>query len=296
MEEIGHKFRVSNVEGKGAGWIATKNIQRGELIWTESPILNPMGHFAFLGAINKAVNDLSKKNQKLFESLYDPEDGGEEAMKNVRIWNTNATGWGIYVTASRLNHSCQPNVIWSSDDDNPPHRLEVRALRDVSLGEELTVSYIKMSDLLPKEKRQQKLSQWGFVCCCTLCSLEEMQVKKNDEARIVVGLGIKKMDDFLDSLMMTMPQDLQIKFMMKLGLKCLKLVETDLAEDAGTATLMVLKSLAVLSALAQMYGVKVPGCENHRFYRDRAWEEAKLLGEMFLSNCKAMDFEIGQFV
>ena len=76
MEEIGHKFRVSNVEGKGAGWIATKNIQRGELIWTESPILNPMGHFAFLGAINKAVNDLSKKNQKLFESLYDPEDGG----------------------------------------------------------------------------------------------------------------------------------------------------------------------------------------------------------------------------
>ena len=63
MEEVGHRFKISNVEGKGVGWITTKNIQRGEKIWTESPILNSIGQFALLGTINKAVNGIVKLNK-----------------------------------------------------------------------------------------------------------------------------------------------------------------------------------------------------------------------------------------
>ena len=118
----------------------------------------------------------------------------------------------------------------------------------------------------------------GFDCCCLLCSLEEMQVMKNDEARNVVDQAIEQMDGFLDSLEMTMPQKLRIKFMVKLGLKSLKLVESELADDAGPVTLKVLKCMAVLSALAQSCRVQVPGCENHRIYQERAWQEAEMLG------------------
>jgi hypothetical protein len=47
--------------------------------------------------------------------------------------------------------------------------LEVRVIRAVSAGDELTISYTDV--LFPPRRRQAKLlSQYGFLCNCTACA------------------------------------------------------------------------------------------------------------------------------
>ena len=50
--------------------------------------------------------------------------------------------------------------------------LELRAIRDIRKGEEITVNYISVEGrYCDKHTRQQKLAEgWGFKCCCSLCT------------------------------------------------------------------------------------------------------------------------------
>ena len=78
-------------------------------------------------------------------------------------------GSAHYPTIARLNHSCDPNVDWRAVDGT--NEIEVYALRDISHGEELFISYIDQS--LPKPARQTQLwSLYGFTCECRKCQLE----------------------------------------------------------------------------------------------------------------------------
>ena len=74
-------------------------------------------------------------------SLNDPDKNGDPAFRNNRIYQNNVLSNGLFVVISRLNHSCQPSVIWSSDVDSPPFLKEVRALRDIPAGAEMTACY-----------------------------------------------------------------------------------------------------------------------------------------------------------
>ncbi|KAK7202317.1 SET domain containing protein [Novymonas esmeraldas] len=79
-------------------------------------------------------------------------------------------GQGIYGVGCLFNHSCDPNVIvqYSSANDET---LSVVALRDVAVGEELTISYIDTS--LPVAVRQQQLQEhYLFECGCSRCVQE----------------------------------------------------------------------------------------------------------------------------
>ncbi|XP_071489148.1 N-lysine methyltransferase SMYD2-like [Diadema antillarum] len=73
-------------------------------------------------------------------------------------------GEAIYLRASLLNHSCEPNCTFVFDG----RRLSVRAIRRIEAGEECSISYV--STLLPTRLRQEKLrSVYGFVCQCQRC-------------------------------------------------------------------------------------------------------------------------------
>ena len=83
-------------------------------------------------------------------------------------------GISHYSTATKMNHSCDPNVIlvyetrgWGRDH---PLVAYCVALRDIAQGEELTISYITSED--PYEKRQADLANYGFICTCSKCSRE----------------------------------------------------------------------------------------------------------------------------
>ena len=123
-------------------------------------------------------------------------------------------------------------------------------------------------------------------------------MEKNDNIKKEVAQGIQQIEVFLDSLQQILPQKKQVKYMVQLGLKSLRLVETNLASDVGTGPIIlrVLRRMAVLSALADAYRVTDTGCENPRYYRDQAWREAEMLGEMFLTDCLTMDQEMEKFI
>ena len=76
-------------------------------------------------------------------------------------------GYALYPSASYFNHSCDPNLgkkqvgrVW-----------EVRAVRDVGVGEECCISYLGGDEesLGVGERRERLSGSWGFWCGCRRC-------------------------------------------------------------------------------------------------------------------------------
>ncbi|KAF3765715.1 SET domain-containing protein [Cryphonectria parasitica EP155] len=72
-------------------------------------------------------------------------------------------GDGLFLTFSRINHSCEPNAAW--DTGRKAGVMEVRARRQIQAGEEITISYIGQLDR-PVAERRSRLRRWGFDCQC----------------------------------------------------------------------------------------------------------------------------------
>lgn len=73
-------------------------------------------------------------------------------------------GTGIYLSCSLINHSCVPNCIAVFDR----LQLNIRTLRDLKEGEELTISYVEQ--LAPSYDRQDELQNiYRFKCDCPAC-------------------------------------------------------------------------------------------------------------------------------
>ena len=96
-------------------------------------------------------------------------------------------GVAHYSTVSKMNHSCEPNVIlvyksrgWGRDH---PLVAYVVALRDIQEGEELMISYIDSEDV-SYEKRQAALANYGFVCECSKCEIENAPLLDKAEGMV----------------------------------------------------------------------------------------------------------------
>lgn len=90
---------------------------------------------------------------------------------------------GCFPLGSLLNHSCDPNclILYSGK------MQVVRACRDVSVGQELTQSYL--DPLLPKSERQKRLqAKYRFDCICNRCLGME-----------IAGNGFSLFDGIFDS-------------------------------------------------------------------------------------------------
>jgi len=107
-----------------------------------------------------------------------PELHVEEAWRFLRIVECNTfqvpRGDGrvdveLLLATARLNHSCFPNALRGPGKE--AGTTEVRALRPVPVGQELTISYIGEELLFrPTSERQARLqAQWQFLCGCERC-------------------------------------------------------------------------------------------------------------------------------
>lgn len=160
---------------QGLGLFATTFIERGTLVISEEPLLKIPGHEAYLvwGPYSRLGNAEKAAYDSLhsFEADYlnfdqasrtrlvdytddnlDEEDIDEMVTDHCRVMAIFATNnflippseLGIFVTASRLNHSCVPNVHHSY---NPTLKsATVYAIRDIEPNEELLTSYIVCED------------------------------------------------------------------------------------------------------------------------------------------------------
>lgn len=77
-------------------------------------------------------------------------------------------GIGLYVTAAAINHSCDPNCCQTFDTSSAS--LSIRAVRNISEGEEITIAYIDIGKPTYL-RRSELLLSYGFRCSCSRCSL-----------------------------------------------------------------------------------------------------------------------------
>ncbi|XP_025958444.2 histone-lysine N-methyltransferase SMYD3 isoform X1 [Dromaius novaehollandiae] len=82
-------------------------------------------------------------------------------------------GVGLYPSMSLLNHSCDPNCVIVFEG----YQLLLRSIREIQIGEELTISYIE--SLMPTSERQKHLMrQYCFECDCLLCQNQDKDAEK----------------------------------------------------------------------------------------------------------------------
>ena len=73
----------------------------------------------------------------------------------------------LFLTASRINHSCVPNADHFFGDESGWKSFV--ATRDITEGEEITISYIDNSE--SRTERQRRLKHWAIDCQCPGCDV-----------------------------------------------------------------------------------------------------------------------------
>ena len=81
-------------------------------------------------------------------------------------------GRAIYLSASKVNHSCDPNAIVSfGDGATNLCQLKIQCVKGpIEKGTEITISYGPLASVHSKEDRLKKLKEgYQFECKCSAC-------------------------------------------------------------------------------------------------------------------------------
>ena len=236
-------YEVKQIEGKGLGFVAVKNISKGSLILKETPQMprvkgveapnpNVQGSIeahekALKIWVHKVVSLFSEMNpadQEEYMKLHygdensfgirhhDPNKADEIVMINkiIGIYIRNNFQNGLSIKTSRLNHSCKPNAINSNVANSEFN--EVRAICNIKAGQEITISYKEgdggLFGLRTTRSRQKILQDWGFTCICEFCQESE------DDERTTIQSEIQELIGEVENLQPETPE------------KCRKMIDT----------------------------------------------------------------------
>ncbi|KZV56960.1 hypothetical protein F511_14968 [Dorcoceras hygrometricum] len=142
-----------------------------------------------IGSFTDSDISSEKLDMERMLSILDVNSILEDAISaKVLGKNVDYQGVGLWVLASFINHSCDPNVRRLHIGDH----VVVHASRDVKAGEELTYAYFDI--LLPINNRREMATTWGFSCRCKRCKFEENIFLKQDMRDIDMVFGKKVVD------------------------------------------------------------------------------------------------------
>lgn len=209
MNAIREPYKVRGRKNRGKALLATRDIQRGELIICEAPLLRlpPIpedlvhhGHFLTANRLHNCEKTVTAAIMKMSASQKDDfgnlhPDGATDLSKIA----TNAFTHEIdderdfaisvacvYKTISRVNHSCQPNAELSWRKDEQQGMLH--AIHPIANNTEITIDYMnnpqdclrasahRINDLQP---------HYGFACRCVACFHNGGVNGANDNLRIL---------------------------------------------------------------------------------------------------------------
>ena len=213
-------YVVEPSEGKGLGVFALHDLDIGDIVMRETPILKidppdyvrgtgyPMAQVTEL--VRKEFDGLSPEAQAEVMSLTYHATAIEEATMDKLgiIFRTNAYNTddqiGLFPRIARINHSCRPNTsyYWIKK----LNKRVVYASRKIKKGEEFFVSYIGL--LSTHEDRQKRLDRYGFKCTCEACSAERAIKQASDQRRVEIS---KAFMDFEPQLTLDVPKSKSAK-------------------------------------------------------------------------------------
>lgn len=152
------KFEVRRSKIHGSGVFAAKNIKKGEFIIEYKGLL---------------------RSHEEVDAAYDGEDETGHTflftLNEDYVLDANIKG----NEARWINHSCDPNCdsehVDAEDGDKSKDRIEIKAIRDITAGEELSYNYgIRLT-----ERHTPKLKKlWACLCGSPKCTGTMLQPKR----------------------------------------------------------------------------------------------------------------------
>ena len=181
-------FRIADSNGRGLGAFTVRPLKRGDLILTESPLFSVRGH-----EVLSTIKALPLHKCQQFLSLHNGHaDSGLFKNPLIGTYQTNSIAMddelaGIFLQASRFNHSCSPNARYSWN--STLQHIRIHALLDIPIGDEIFVSYLSARNVYgsTRQARKAQLSRFGFVCTCAACSLQGAAGAASDDRRTEVA-------------------------------------------------------------------------------------------------------------
>ncbi|KAH9820107.1 hypothetical protein DFH28DRAFT_1052408 [Melampsora americana] len=185
------KFEVIDMPEKGGkGMIAKSRYNLGDLVITDHSIIaisveSLVWDRKDWGKIRKQMVDyLPIKSRAAFASMHAIGETEEAWIESAisrngfefTIGDDEVPFFAVVPEPARLNHDCRANAAFHLDESTL--QVYMYAIRDISPGEELTISYRDMK--LTREERRRELKHYGFECQCSLCSLPSHAVAVSD--------------------------------------------------------------------------------------------------------------------
>ncbi|KAH9910841.1 uncharacterized protein B0H18DRAFT_1129420 [Fomitopsis serialis] len=188
-------YYVSGVQDKDKGLVAIQPLPRGTVFLEERPLFTQDPGCTNSNVLS-ALAGCTRDEQREYFTLSNAYKSGGKVLPALAIFQTNSFACddspqtapskqrrGIFLTASRINHSCTPNVgrIW----DSGQQALVFRTLHPVQAGEELCMNYVDV--LGTREERNAHLADYfGFQCACAVCALLGEELAQSDQRRATV--------------------------------------------------------------------------------------------------------------
>ena len=184
---------VTEIPGKGKGLVASKDFKKGQVLFRETAAITihvlSSSNIVPIQELKDQISHLSEEQKYRFYQLT-PKDYfnksqlaaavRENCLQELDIFATNRLIQEsieedesincMFIASSLINHSCAPNVHLDdiSDSDNG---LEVKAIKDIRKGEEVTFCYTKEGGLMTSSQMKTNLQEdFGFDCKCGVCA------------------------------------------------------------------------------------------------------------------------------
>ncbi|RSL59069.1 hypothetical protein CEP53_005939 [Fusarium sp. AF-6] len=191
MEEVLYEnsaYSIRRVPGnnKGYGIVAASKIPKGTRILAEAPLIRlprEVGskyhaRVSIAAKLSKFPPEYGKGYRELCNAYPDDDKEVAIALTNALPLGPKSSDSGVFLQASRFNHSCLPNAqeTWNENLG----KLTVHACVDIEEGQEITINYLKK--LACRKDRQQALEDnCRFRCVCSLCSASVAERRLSDK-------------------------------------------------------------------------------------------------------------------
>jgi hypothetical protein len=198
---------VQTIPGKGFGLVSARAIPKAATILLDSPRIIASAEFpSYLtqaqgrSMFSQALAQLPLADRERVLSL-DKSLGGEdiEDIMKTNAFSCQMHDGGedeaymcLFPSVARINHACRPNA--HARFLPKTLLMEIKALRDIAAGEEISISYGRV-DLKFQERRRLYKDGWNFECTCDMCTASTYAVAGSDQRRARFAQLRKKLEN-----------------------------------------------------------------------------------------------------